>query len=228
MDFIFMLTRHDQTVADAHQVLDMALTTGVRRIGFKDVGATLEELGLLTEAIREAGAVSYMEVVSTTSEAVRRSLGTAADIGVDYILGGQDLELAREAFPGGLERFFPFPGKPHGHPTALGGRPRDVARDCEAYVDAGCGGVDLLAFRATEAEPLELVRAARASLAGRELIVAGSVDSPERIRALAEAGVDAFTIGSAIFDGSFSPNKGSFLSQLLDVLEVSANAPCAA
>ncbi|MBS1269457.1 MAG: hypothetical protein MAG794_00408 [Gammaproteobacteria bacterium] len=225
MEFILMLTRQDQTIQDARQVLDMAVETGVRRIGFKDVGASRHELRALAETIREAGATSYMEVVSTTSDRVRQSLATAQEIGVDCVLGGQDLDLARDVLDGGLAGYYPFPGKPHGHPTALGGAPEDVARDCRAYVEAGCAGVDLLAFRATDADPLELVRAARASLADRELIVAGSIASIERISALAEAGADAFTIGSAIFNGSFSPTKGSFFSQVQDALEACANAP---
>ena len=50
------------------------------------------------------------------------------------------------------------------------------------------------------------------------LICAGSVDSPARIQALRAAGCDAFTIGSAAFDGSFSPRKGRLSSQLEDIL----------
>ena len=42
------------------------------------------------------------------------------------------------------------------------------------------------------------------------------------IRALAAAGVDAFTIGSSAFNGSFSPDKGSLLSQLRDILAACA------
>jgi hypothetical protein len=38
----------------------------------------------------------------------------------------------------------------------------------------GCAGIDLLAYRATDAEPLDLVRAARAATSGR-LVVAGSI-----------------------------------------------------
>jgi hypothetical protein len=57
------------------------------------------------------------------------------------------------------------------------------------------------------------------------LIVAGSVNSKQRIHALAEAGVDAFTIGSAVFDGAFSPAKGSFRGQILDILEACDTAP---
>ncbi|MFQ5957873.1 MAG: HisA/HisF-related TIM barrel protein, partial [Alphaproteobacteria bacterium] len=82
-------------------------------------------------------------------------------------------------------------------------------------------GVDLLAYRAVDAEPLDLIRAAREALSG-ELVVAGSIASPERVREIAEAGVDAFTIGSAAFDGSFSPRKGSLRSQLRDILAACA------
>ena len=39
-----------------------------------------------------------------------------------------------------------------------------------------------------------------------------------RIADLKGAGCDAFTIGSAAFDGSFSPRKGRLLSQLKDIL----------
>ena len=65
---------------------------------------------------------------------------------------------------------------------------------------------------------IELVQAARRGTQGK-LVVAGSVDSPDRVRRLAEAGANAFTIGSAAFDGSFSPRKGALASQLGDILE---------
>ena len=83
---------------------------------------------------------------------------------------------------------------------------------------AGCAGADLLAYRATEADPIELVRAARRGIGSGYLIVAGSVTSRERIKAVSAAGADAFTIGTAVFDGSYSPTKGSIRSQLGDVL----------
>ena len=60
-------------------------------------------------------------------------------------------------------------------------------------------------------------RAAREATAGW-LVVAGSVISPGRIRELRDAGADAFTIGSAAFDGSFSPRKGALNSQIQDIM----------
>jgi imidazole glycerol phosphate synthase subunit HisF len=45
-------------------------------------------------------------------------------------------------------------------------------------------------------------------------VVAGSVNTPERIRAVAEAGADAFTIGTAAIDGSYAPGAGGLAAQL--------------
>ena len=51
------------------------------------------------------------------------------------------------------------------------------------------------------------------------------MSSRRQIHALAACGVDAFTIGSAVFDGSFSPAKGSLRGQILDILEACDHAP---
>lgn len=217
MEFIFMFTRDDQTVEDCLEVFDFVRETGVKHLGFKDVGVARETLVALNDRIKASGGVSYMEVVSTTSEACLNSARTAVEIGVDRLLGGTEAEAMLEVLEGSGIAYFPFAGRPEGHPTQLGGTSQRVAADCRRFESAGCAGVDLLAYRATEAEPLDLVRAAREALSG-ELIIAGSVGTPGRVHALAEAGVDVFTVGSAAFDGSFSPRKGSLRSQLNDIL----------
>ena len=224
MDFIFMLTRQDRTIDDAEEIVDAVCALGVRHIGFKDMGVPRATLERLVRRIRSYGATCYLEVVSTTSDSVARSLEVAQSLGVDRVLGGTNLDAAKRIL-GELGRYFPFPGKPVGHPTKLGGSAELVAEHCRASRAAGCGGVDLLAYRATEANPLDLVRAARNALAEKTLIVAGSVNSTQRIHELAAAGVDAFTIGSAVFDGAFSPTKGSFRAQILDILQACDTAP---
>jgi hypothetical protein len=227
MDFIFMLTRHDRTIDDAEDVVDSVCELGVKHVGFKDIGVPIDTLRRVVERIRAHGATCYLEVVSTTSDAVANSLATGAALGVDRILGGTDIELAQRALRS-LDRYFPFPGQPIGHPTKLGGTPERIERDAQAARARGCGGVDLLAYRATEADPLDLVRAARRGVNGGMLIVAGSVHCAQQIHALAAAGADAFTIGSAVFDGTFSPTKGSLRGQILDILEACDRAPAMA
>jgi len=222
MDFIFMLTRQDQTIEDCLELFEAVEPLGLRHVGFKDVGVDTDTLLALNRRIKASGATSYMEVVSTTRESCLASARAAVRVGVDCLLGGTDAEPTLDILEGRGIAYYPFPGMPQGHPTRLLGDRTRIARDCRAYRALGCAGVDLLAFRAVEDDPIALMRAARESLgtgpgAGR-LIVAGSIDSPEAVRRVAAAGADAFTIGSAVFDGRFSPRKGCVRSQLRDVL----------
>lgn len=218
MDFIFMLTRGDRTIDDCLELFESIAPLGLKHVGFKDVGVSPETLKALTAAIRRSGATTYMEVVSETPEACLRSARVARELGIDRLLGGTQVAEIQSILAGANTAYFPFPGRPTGHPTKLGGTPAEVETHCRSYIAAGCTGADLLAYRATEADPLELVRAARRGLGDGHLIVAGSITTRQRIADIAAAGADAFTIGTAVFDGSYSPTKGSILSQLSDVL----------
>ena len=218
MDFVFMLTRSDQTVTDCLEVLDDIRALGLAHIGFKDVGVSPDVLAELVRQIKAAGSTSYMEVVSTSREACLRSARVARDIGIDLLLGGTQVEEILEILAGSAVRYLPFPGRPSEHPTKLAGSAAQVEDDCRRFRAMGCAGIDLLAYRATEADPLELVRAARRGSDGI-LLVAGSIHRPAQIRDLAAAGAHAFTIGSAVFDGSFAPRLGSLRSQLRAVLD---------
>lgn len=218
MDFIFMLTRNDRTIEDCIEVFSEVASLGLRHVGFKDVGVAPETLKTLVGAIHASGATSYMEVVSETPEACLNSARIGAELGVRRLLGGTQLDDVLPLLKGTGTTYYPFPGKPSGHPTRLGGSPADVEAHCRAFRARGCAGADLLAYRATEADPVALIAAARKGLGDGHLIVAGSVASVERIRDVAAAGADAFTIGSAVFDGSYARNSGSIRSQLKRVM----------
>jgi hypothetical protein len=219
MDFIFMLTRDDQTVKDCLELFEGILPVGLTHVGFKDVGVDKTTLKSLTDAINDAGAVSYMEVVSTSNEAAIESARNAVELGVQRLLGGTQVREIAEIVKGTSTSYYPFPGSPQGHPTRLGGNEADVEAHCRGFMQKGCAGCDILAYRATEAEPVALVRAARRGLGDGYLIVAGSVNTVDRINEIAAAGADAFTIGTAIFDGSYAPRMGTIQSQLKAVLE---------
>jgi Histidine biosynthesis protein len=221
MDFVFMLTRMDRTIADALDVLDDIREVGLRHIGFKDVGIEPAAAHELHRRIKAMGATSYLEVVSTTPDACLQSARVARELGVDRLLGGTQLAEILEIIGGSNTKYLPFPGQPFGHPTKLRGSPADVATDCARFAAAGAAGVDLLAYRSIEADPIELVRAARRATKGT-VLVAGGVSTPAQVRALRDAGADAFTVGSAVFDGSFAPHVGSMRSQLKAVLDAAA------
>jgi len=213
-----MLTRNDATVENCLDLVGVALDLGLRHIGFKDVGVEPEILHRLAGVIREGGATSYMEIVSTSRERELASVGAALALGVDRLLGGVHVEEALFLVRGSRAQYLPFAGRPFGHPTQLAGDAALVEAHCRAYRAMGCAGVDLLAYRATEAEPLELVGAARRGLGSAGLLIAaGSIGTRERVRALRAAGADAFTIGTAAIEGSYAPGAGPLRAQLAAV-----------
>lgn len=218
MDFIFMLTRGDMTIEDCLEVFETIKDSGLKHVGFKDLGAPIATLKELNSRMKAAGMTTYLEVVSETEEDTLRSAGAALEVGVDRLMGGTCAEKILDILKGSSIEYFPFPGIPVGHPTKLGGTPELVEEQCRHFRELGCAGVDLLAYRATESDPVELTKAAVRGFPGGYIICAGSVDSRERIRALSAAGAHAFTIGTAVFNGSYSPRKGHILSQIKDVL----------
>jgi uncharacterized protein related to proFAR isomerase len=218
VELVFMLTRADRTIPDCLDVIDDIRPLGLRHVGFKDVGVEPDVLRALAARIEATGATSYMEIVSTSRDACLAAARLARELGVDRLLGGTAVDEVLAILAGSSVAYLPFPGRPFDHPTKLAGTCEVVEADCRRFAERGCAGVDLLAYRATEADPIELVRAARRATPG-VLLVAGGVRSPEQIRALAAAGADAFTVGSAIFDGSFAPTQGSIRSQLRAVLD---------
>jgi hypothetical protein len=215
MDFVFMLTRNDATVENALELIEIARPLGLRHIGFKDVGADASTLQSLVAAIRATGASPWMEVVSTTREAELGSIALARELGVDLLMGGVHVEEGSRILEGSATRYLPFAGKPSGHPTRLSGSAADVEADCRAFAAMGCAGVDILAYRATEAEPIELVAACRRGFSEKgAVVVAGSVNSADRIAAIRAAGADAFTIGTAVIEASYAPGAGPLAAQL--------------
>ena len=216
-----MLTRADRTVAECVSVIDQVLPLGVTHIGFKDIGVDRAALIAANKAIKDAGATSYMEVVSIGKGDALDSARIARDIGVDRVLGGTEIQSTLDILDGSGIDYYPFAGRPRGHPTVLDGTAESIAAQCRSFEAAGCAGVDLLAYRATEDDPITLIRAARAAIEG-DVVVAGSVNSPGRIQAVAAAGANAFTIGTAVFDGSFAPQSETLTDQVRAIIDACA------
>jgi len=200
-EFIFMLTHHDRTVSNALDVYEDIRDMPLRFVGFKDVGVPHDTLRELTRRMHADGRQVMLEVVSERAEDELRSIAAAADIGVDWVLGGTHADAGLEALAaaGATVRYCPFPGTVVGHPSLLRGTVDEIAASARALTAMdGVYGLDLLAYR-YDGDVEALVAACVASALG-PIIAAGSVDSIERIRTLARLGAWGFTIGGAIFE----------------------------
>jgi hypothetical protein len=220
--FVFMLTHGDRTVDHAAEVVPTLEGTGLRYIGFKDVGADRTRQRQLTSLAHDAGFEVMLEVVSTTKEAELSSLHSAADAGVDWVLGGTHASDGAGILPDGV-RYCPFPGRVVDHPSVLLGTIDEIAADAERLTGLGhVSGLDLLAYRHPTVDPIDLIRAVTRRSSG-PVIVAGSIASIDRAIAVGEAGAWGYTIGSAIFDGLL-PGAPSIADQVRCVLEQAASS----
>ena len=219
--FVFMLTHGDRTVDNAAEIVPTLADSGLRYIGFKDVGADLERQREVTSIAHESGFEVMLEVVSTTKEAELVSLQTAAEAGVDWVLGGTHGADTAGLLPDNV-KYCPFPGTVVDHPSVLLGAIDDIAADAERLTALDhVAGLDLLAYRHPTADTLELIRAVVQASSG-PVIVAGSIASIDRAVAVSEAGAWGYTIGSAIFDGLL-PGAPSIADQVRRVLEETAS-----
>jgi len=219
MEFIFMLTRNDETLANAREVYASVAAAGVRHFGCKDVGLPRKELEALLSDIENNGHTSYLEVVSESDEATLASARAAAEIQPDYLIGGTLIEPVQEIIAGTGIKFFPYVGRVVGHPCLLRGSIQEIADDARRAEALGLDGVNLLAYRYDG--DVEALVDAVVSNTSLPVIAAGSVDSVERIRALARNGVWAFTIGTAALDGVLLPEE-PLQAQLELALEAAA------
>jgi hypothetical protein len=223
IEFIFMLTHDDVTVDDAVDVFAGLRDSGLRYVGFKDVGPPPSVLREVTDAAHEAGMEVMLEVVSTQIGEEVRSLRAAPQIGVDWVLGGTHPHKGIELLDGTGIRYWPFPGTIVGHPSVLKGEIDEIAAHAaELTALEGVYGLDLLAYRHPDVDPLALTRAVVEAADG-PVIAAGSVATTRQIADLEAAGAWGFTIGGAIFDGRL-PGGPSVAGQIEAVLAAAGGA----
>lgn len=212
--FVFMLTYNDVTVPNAIEVFKEIQDTEVTHIGIKDVGLPIQELRTLVALIRDAGKVIFLEVVSETKEDAMRSVKKAIDLEVDYLIGGtyveQSLQLLKDRI-----RFMPYIGKVVGHPCLLRGSVEEIVNDAKRVKALGADGINLLAYR-YDGNANNLMTSVKHAV-DLPIVVAGSVDSLERIRRVKELAMWGFTIGTAIFEKKFV-SDGNLRDQLAAVI----------
>jgi len=216
-DFIFMLTREDQTVPDAYDRVDDVIAGGARHIGFKDVGLPIPDLKRLTDKIRASGARVYLEVVSLDAESEIRSAQAAVDLNVDFLLGGTRADLVIPIIKDTPLQYYPFPGTVVGHPSRLEGTIEQIVAQAAALCGKdGVDGLDLLAYRSTGSVGALMKQVCGA--VDKPVIVAGSIDTEDRIADVAASGAAGFTVGTAAFDGAFPANGDGLADQVRSIM----------
>jgi hypothetical protein len=188
---------------------------GLECVGFKDIGATEQELAKLTQSIRRGGQRVALEIVSPSETAEIESAKLGVRLGVDYLLGGRHVRSVSRLLANTSIKYFPFCGETRGHPTTLVGTVDQIVEDgCRLGENPQVSGLDLLAYR--HDGDCELLIDRVCSAVKKPVIVAGSIDSFDRLATVRHSGAWAFTVGSAIFEGRFGSD--SVRDQIKDIL----------
>ena len=176
INFVFMLTHSDATIPGAIDYVEPSAATGLRYIGFKDVGADPQTQRLIARAAKDAGLETMLEVVSVTVEDEMRSVEAALAAGVEWILGGTNPDAVLPLLAGSGVRYCPFPGRVVGHPSVLEGSIGQIAPSAaDLTARDGVHGLDLLAYRHATAD-IAAAHPGRRRRLGRSGVAAGSVD----------------------------------------------------
>jgi phosphoribosylformimino-5-aminoimidazole carboxamide ribonucleotide (ProFAR) isomerase len=217
-----MLTLQDVTVPNAIEIFKEIKGTGVKLIGFKDVGLPKVELMKLVKLMKKEKMKTFIEVVSGSEEENLRSAKTAIELGVDYLIGGTYVKETLPVIKGTRIKYFPYIGKIIGHPCLLRGTVEEIVEDGRKVEKLGVDGINLLGYR-YDGDVVKLIASVKKTV-NIPLIVAGSINSFERVREMAKLDVWAFTIGAAILEKKFVPD-GTLSDQIRSVLRETRNRP---
>jgi hypothetical protein len=213
-ELIVMLTHQDKTVPDALELFQRTKDYPITHWGFKDVGLPPKEMQAVAAAMKEAGKNTFLEVVSLSEQDGLSGARLAVDSGFDILMGTVFYPSIGEYLKDKPIRYYPFPGRVHGHPSILDGEIHEIvahARELESY---GVHGLDLLTYRYTGNAPSLLSQVVQST--SIPVVSAGSIASVERIAEVWDSGAWGFTIGSAFFEKKFVPD-GSFEENVLAV-----------
>jgi hypothetical protein len=215
-EFILMLTYNDQTVKDAIKIFKECRDAPVTHWGFKDVGLPHDKMKELVRMMKDAGKVTYLEVVSLTEEAGLTGAKLAVEAGFDILMGTVFFDSINAYMKGKATKYYPFPGHVYSHPSILDGTVDEIVAHARFLESKGVDGMDLLTYRYVGDAPkllAEVVKATRVPI-----VSAGSIESYRRIAEVWKTGAWGFTIGTACFEKKFVPD-GSFKENVTAVSE---------
>ncbi len=215
---IIMLTYDDKTVGNALEIFEECKNLPVDFWGFKNVGLPENEMRDLHNAMKNAGKKTFLEVVTYNLQSCMDGAKLAIDFGFDYLMGTIMFSEVWEFLKDKNISYLPFVGEVTSSPSILKGTSESMLKQAEEFEKYGIPGIDLLAYRYVDGDPEKL---AREFVSGTNLkvVIAGSINSAERIAIVDSINPWAFTMGTALFNKEFVKD-GSVKENLNKVIEI--------
>lgn len=214
-EIIVMLTHNDQTVNNAIDIFEDCKELPVKNWGFKDVGLDKSSMHKLIDNMKEAGKTTFLEIVTYTEDECMAGARLAVDFGFHYLMGTLYYDSVHEYIKTKEMKYFPFCGDVEGSPSVLKGTNEEIITDAKEMIKKGVEGFDLLAYR----HVIDGQKLAEdfCSAIDVPVIIAGSINSYEKIEIVSKIDPWAFTMGSALIEKKFN-SSGTFKENLELVL----------
>ena len=213
---IVMLTLNDVTADNAVEVFNECKDLPVMDWGFKNVGLNEEKRAYLAQIMKEAGKTVYIEDVLNSEEDTLEMAIFAHKNKVDNIFGRYFSSVKEYAKNNGLG-YYTCSTKSSGIPVMLRGPITEIVDQLKGYVDKGVDGICIGAYR-HESDPEGLIKLLTSNI-NKPIIIAGSINSEDRMQFVNDQGCAGFTMGSALFDKKFVKD-GSFRDNLIEVMNI--------
>lgn len=213
-ELIVMLTYNDCTVNNAYEIFNQCKNSKAKFWGMKEKPLPLEKMQELYSYFKQCGKTTFLEVVSYTEKECMEGAITALQCKCDILMGTLYFDSINEFCQKNGLKYMPFIGTVTKRPSILEGDIEDMISKANMYLEKGVYGFDLLGYRYT-GDCVSLINNF-VSQVPAPVIVAGSINSYQRLNEVKKASPWAFTIGSAFFDNKFN---GTFEEQINTVCE---------
>ncbi|MDE7380630.1 MAG: hypothetical protein K2N03_00695, partial [Muribaculaceae bacterium] len=198
---IVMLTHNDYTVENAEEIFEECKDTDALYWGMKEKPLPKDRMKSLFKRMKECGKLTALEVVGYTESEGLAGAQLARDCGCDILMGTRFFAPIAKFCKENNILYFPFIGEIEGRPSILKGSVDGLVDEAERDCSEGAYGVDLLGYRCKE-RPSDLIRGVVNRLSV-PVIVAGSIDSNQKLDEIIDINPWGFTIGSAFFENKF-------------------------
>ena len=218
---IVMLTNHDKTTEDAIELFENCKNIPVEHWGFKNVGLPVDQMKRLVKNMKNANKKTFLEVVSYTEKECIEATELAIECEFDYLMGTMFYQSVYDLLKDKPIKYMPFCGKISGSPSVLEGSINDIIAHAKSIKEKNVYGLDLLAYRYT-GDPLKLAKKFIEEIK-LPVIIAGSINSFEKLEKVKKLNPWGFTIGGAFFNKKFVKG-GSFKEQIERIVKYLENS----
>ena len=217
---IVMLTLDDQTVMNAREIFEGCCDCGAEYFGFKEEPLPPEEMKELFGMMREHGKKTALEVVAYDEEKCLDGAKLAVMCGCDMLMGTMYFESVAELCRKNGLKYLPFVGEVTGRPSVLDGTIDGMIAEARSLAAKGVDGFDLLGYRFT-GDPSELI-SRFVEETELPVVIAGSINSYERLDEIKSVSPWGFTIGSAFFENCFGKSFSEQINNVCDYISIKA------